>query len=177
MWRSPHLPSSIHLNALNCSPCRINRQRLNSPAAPCSSTAKKDATWMPMSGPQELRCSGAVRPLVQMKPHLIHFHMESFRGSRRLKLTAVEKALGPQVVMRFFSTTTMFLRFIRVHSPSLRSVWLRCTPSAVSPPRSPVSAGSWWISGSIRLPSPHLSGHRALFKLVVSAAVRPGPRS
>lgn len=39
------------------------------------------------------------------------------------------------------------------HSPSLRCVWLRCTPSAGSRPRSRASAGSWWISGSTRLPS------------------------
>lgn len=45
----------------------------------------------------------------------------------------------------------------QVHSPSLRTVWLRCRLSAGSPPRSPVSAGSWWISGWIRLPSPHRS--------------------
>lgn len=81
-----------------------------------------------------------------------------------------------------FSTTTMFfflflfLQFIRVYSPSLRSVWLRCTLFAVSPLHSPASAGSWWISGSIRLPSPHLSGARAQFKpCSLRVVVKPGP--
>lgn len=66
-------------------------------------------------------------------------------------------------------------KLVRLYSPSLRSVWPRCTPSAVSPPRCPVSAGSWWICGSTRPPSPHPSGRRAPVNLFAALlAVSPG---
>lgn len=66
-------------------------------------------------------------------------------------------------------------KLVRLYSLSLRSVWPRCTPSAVSPPRCPVSAGSWWICGSTRPPSPHPSGRRAPVNLFAALlAVSPG---
>lgn len=83
----------------------------------------------------------------------------------------------PQVVIRFCTATILPPKLVRLYSPSLRSAWPRCTPSAVSPPRSPVSAGSWWICGSTRLPSPHPSGHRApvnLLAAVLAVATRTG---
>lgn len=104
--------------------------------------------------PDLLRCSGAAgseEPKTQFS--LISnpqaFHVSDRRSSERKKRAPAD---------RWGSGFHSGHEFIQVYSPSLQSVWLRYTPSAVSPPRSRVSAGSWWISGSIRLPSPHLSG-------------------
>lgn len=61
------------------------------------------------------------------------------------------------IAATIFSNPPPTPKLVQLYSPSLRSVGPRCTPSAVSRRRCPVSAGSWWICGSTRPPSPHPS--------------------
>lgn len=86
----------------------------------------------------------------------------------------------PQVMMHlslppFSATPPTTTKLVQLYSPSLRSVGPRCTPSAVSRRRCPVSAGSWWICGSTRPPSPHPSA-RSRAPVYLFAALPPlGP--